>query len=111
MKRFIVSLAVLLILCGCAWAAETFPLKDIEVEYDFDSGISKVQGEITNNSGKSYYFAFFKMNFYDESGKLLGTADIEIHSFKEGETVTFEGLTDRNLSKWKKYKIRLNSSF
>jgi hypothetical protein len=74
-------------------------------------GISMVQGEITNNSGKSYEGALFKLSFYDEGNKLLGAADIAVENFEKGETVTFDGISDKNLSKWKTFKVRLSTSY
>jgi hypothetical protein len=90
--------------------AEKFPLKDVSVEYNSDAAMSVAQGEITNNSGKSYETAIFKLSFYDGAGKLLGAADVAIEDFEAGETVTFEGVGNKNFSKWKSCKIRLELS-
>jgi hypothetical protein len=107
--RLCMFLFLSLVLCGASYSAEPFPLKDVEVEYDM--GMSMVQGEITNNSGKSYEGALFKLSFYDGNNKLLGAADIAIENFGKGETVTFEGVSEKNLSKWETFKIRLNTSY
>jgi hypothetical protein len=72
--------------------------------------MSLVEGEITNNSGKSYETAIFKISFYDASGKLLGAADVAIMNFGSGETVTFDGISEKDLSGWKSYKARLDMS-
>ena len=110
MKKFAISIFIVFVLCACVWAEEPFPLKDVEVEYVNLAGMSRIIGEVTNNSGKSYQMATFKLSFYDESGKLLGAADFLIHNLKEGETVTFESASEKNVSAWKTCKIRLDSS-
>jgi hypothetical protein len=108
-------LAVIFLIASSAVAfaadnTEKFPLKDVSVEYDSDIDMSMVQGEITNNSGKSYEAAIFKLSFYDADGKLLGAADVAIENFEKDETVTFDGISEKNLQKWKSYKIRLELS-
>jgi hypothetical protein len=90
--------------------AEKFPLKDVSVEYNEDVEMSLVEGEITNNSGKSYETAIFKLSFYDGAGKLIGAADIAIMNFENGDTVTFDGVSDKDLSNWETYKVRLDMS-
>jgi hypothetical protein len=49
-----------IIVSSVAYAADPFPLKDVDVEYEGGMEMSMVQGEITNNSGKSYEGALFK---------------------------------------------------
>jgi hypothetical protein len=83
----------------------------VEVDYQEIVDISMVQGEITNNSGKSYEGAIFKLSFYDGNNKLLGAADVAVENFGKGETVTFEGVSQKDLSNWKTYKIRLETSY
>jgi hypothetical protein len=111
MKKLIASVVILLIWTGITYAADPFPLKDVEVEYEDMLEMSMVQGEITNNSGKSYEGALFKLSFYDANNKLLGAADAAVENFGNGETATFEAVSQKDLSKWKTYKIRLETSY
>jgi hypothetical protein len=106
-------IALALSIASIALAADSgdkFPLKDVSVEYNSDLDMSMAQGEITNNSGKSYEAAMFKLSFYDAKGKLLGAVDVAIMDFGKGETVTFEGVGDKDMSEWETYKIRLDMS-
>ena len=111
MKRATFILCIIFLLCASlVWAVdvEEFPVKSVRFEHIED--MTMVQGEITNNSGKSYETALFKMSFYDDAGDLLGAADIAIMNFKEGETVTFDGISMQDLSGAKTHKIRLEMS-
>jgi len=107
----LVVFALLLSFATVGFAAdstEKFQLKDVSVSYM--PGISMVEGEITNNSGKSYETAIFKLSFYDADGKLLGAADVVVMNFEKGETITFDGVSEKDLRKWKTYKVRLDMS-
>ena len=86
---------------------EKFPIKDLDVILRENS--ARIQGEITNNSGKKYESAAFTLSFYNESNKLLGSAMVVILNFEKNETVTFNAVCTKNLSGWKTYKIRLDS--
>jgi hypothetical protein len=109
-SKIVITLLLLIVAALPTFAADKFPLKDISVEYDEDVEMSLVEGEITNNSGKSYEAAMFKLSFYDEAGKLLGAADIAIMNFEAGDTVTFDGISEKDLSNWETYKVRLDMS-
>jgi hypothetical protein len=112
-SKIAIALLLLMITVSIAFAANSddkFPLKDVSVEYSEDAEMSLVEGEITNNSGKSYETAIFKLSFYDETGKLLGAADIAIMNFEAGDTVTFDGISEKDLSNWETYKVRLDMS-
>jgi len=109
MKKTVFVVLFLLLLVSASLAAEEkFPLKDVTVESI--SGMAMVQGEITNNSGKAYNTAIFKISFYDGNGKLVGVADFAIENFSVGETVTFDGVGTKEIKGWKTYKVRLDMS-
>ncbi len=78
-----------------------------------DSGVGyiKVIGEMTNNSGKDYLLAHFRISVYDEDDNLLESELIIISNFSNGQTKTFEGYiyTDYDLSQMSKYKIEFDS--
>jgi hypothetical protein len=111
MKKFAVSIFILFFCLGLAHAADPFILKDVEVEHEDFMEISMVQGDITNNSGKSYEGALFKLSFYDKNDKLLGAVDVAVENFENGETATFEGVSQKDLSEWETYRIRLEMSY
>lgn len=83
-----------------------FLIKDITIDDSF--GITNIKGDMTNNSGKSYKSAIFKMSFYDAADKLIGACDIAILNFQKGETATFDGLTTDDISSAETYRLRLD---
>ena len=111
MKKLVVFLAVLLMFASTVIAAETFPVTNLSVQFESMIGMTTIQGEITNNSGKSYNGCVFKMSFYDDNDKLIGTADVSVMNFNKGETVTFDSFSDKDLRKATKYKIRLDAGY
>lgn len=111
MKKAVLTFLFLFLIGSVSFAAETFPISNLSVEFESMLGMTTIQGEITNNSGKSYEACIFKMSFYDDNGKLLGTADVSVMNFNKGETVTFDSFSDKDLRKTSKYKIRLDVSY
>lgn len=111
MKKYFVLLTAFLIFASAAMAAETFPVSNLSLEYESMMGMTTLQGEITNNSGKSYETCVFKMSFYDDNQKLLGTADVIVMNFNKGETVTFDAFSEKDLRKATNYKIRLDAGY
>jgi hypothetical protein len=87
--------------------AERFPVFDVEVEETF--GRWMVQGQITNNSKRSYSATIFKLSFLGPDNKLLGAVDFVINEFQEGETATFEGISQKSLSGWQSFRLRLEA--
>lgn len=104
--------AVALLFAGIAYSGDKpdkFPVSDVTVEKNV-LGMWEVMGQISNNSGRDYTLTVFKMSFFDENNKLLGTADFIINNFEDGEVVTFEdSAVQKDIGKWKSYKIRLES--
>jgi hypothetical protein len=120
MKSKLFTIAMISVLLTVTYAslthaadnAEKFPLSDISVEYSSGIG-SIIEGQMTNNSGRRYETAIFKISFFDGENKLLGAADVVImEGFEEGDTVTFMAATttDKDVRKWKSYKVRLEMS-
>jgi hypothetical protein len=89
--------------------ADRFPVTDVGVEPTFGN-MCTVQGKITNNSGKNYGMAVFKMSFFDANSKLMGTIDFILNDFTEDETATFEGISQKNLEGWKTFRVRLEAN-
>ena len=110
MKKVFLSLLLVALFCSMALAAGPFPVSNLSVDYDSTMQYSKIEGEITNKSGRSYHTCVFKFSFYDAGKKLLRTADVIIQNFQKGETVTFDGMSTKNLEKAKSYKVRLDTS-
>lgn len=109
MKKIILVFTLILALSGVVFAAnDHFPIKDLSIDYDF--GMTMIEGDITNNSGKSYKSIILKISFYGKNEKLLGAADIVLLDFKKGETATFQDVATKDLSGAKSYKVRVTSS-
>ena len=112
MKKLFLSFLVVLLFCGCVLAADdSFPLKDISVDYNSLSKTSIIEGEITNNSGEDYASASFTLSFYDADDKVIGTADIHITDFANESTSAIKSMSVNDLTDWKTCKVVLVSKF
>ena len=47
-------------------------------------------GEITNNSGKDYYLATFKISLYGKNGGLIAIQEFGLFDFANGTTQSFD---------------------
>lgn len=73
-------------------------------------GLTKLVGEATNRSGKSYQMAMFKASFYDADKKLLGTADVLMFNLGAGQQKSFDAIIQGvNTQRVKSYKIQFES--
>ena len=67
---------------------------------------------MVNRSGKSWRVASFKASLYDARGRLIGTADIHIENFRNGDSRTFDaGLSLREPSRIARFKIAFEDGF
>jgi hypothetical protein len=87
-----------------------FVYKNVSLQ-ELYAGHFKAIGEITNNSGKSYDGAMFKISFYDKNGVLVSIGDILILSFRNGQTKSFDVLVEGNHSKIDGYKIDFEGGY
>jgi hypothetical protein len=85
-----------------------FPIADLAVKSMF-GGAYGIKGRITNNGGKDLEMGMFSISFFDGAGKLLGSGNAFISDFKDGATVTFDGLTRDDISGWASYEVRLET--
>lgn len=110
MRRLFFAVMLLCLFAGLALATQKFELKDVLLKYNPAADMTKIIGDITNNSDKAYERTAFRLSFYDKENKLIGMADFFIKDFKVGETATFETVADGDMQIMSTYKIRLNSS-
>ena len=72
------------------------------------------QGEISNESGKDYNTALFRLSIYDKSA-LMWTGNIKVMGFRKRQTRTFEllleGLNYRSMSAISRYEIYFESGY
>lgn len=62
-------------------------------------------GEISSVSSKSYRLARFILTVYDGNGKILGVGRFTVSNLRPGETKTFDGLIDKQITEPIKYRI------
>jgi len=67
-------------------------------------------GELTNDSGKTYQVATFKLSAYDSTGALIDTGTIMIANFKAKETRSFDSFI-KDLPNYFSYKLDLENGF
>lgn len=93
MRKIVLVLSVILVLAFAfgATGAEKFPVNNASFENN-EIG-TRFIGEITNNSGKNYEQAVFKLSVYDASGKLLDVLQFVMNGFRNGDTDTFEAIS------------------
>lgn len=73
--------------------------------------LPSVIGEITNSSGKDFKMAMFKMSFYDKDETLIGTADIIISNFANGQRKSYDATIGDHVDTGKidRYKIQFEN--
>ncbi len=78
------------------------------------TNIAYAEGEITNDSGKDYNTAIFRMSIYDKN-MLIWSGFIKIRGFRNRQTRTFEipleGFAGGMVSKIAKFEIYFESGY
>ncbi|NBU97093.1 MAG: hypothetical protein EBS19_02580, partial [Spirochaetia bacterium] len=71
----------------------------------------EINGELLNLSGKDFNVSYFKLNFYDSSGRLLTTGKISITGFKKNQKRSFQCFLDyQKVSEISNFTIDFESS-
>ncbi len=86
--------------------AETIEFSNIVVQSRY--GTTMVVGEATNNDDKAHSFTI-KVSFYDESGKLLGTAAGAMNDLNGGETKIFTAMGSEDYTNAAQYKVQVDT--
>jgi hypothetical protein len=67
-------------------------------------------GEITNSSGRDYQIANFILSVYDQNGRLLETAYINVSNIDSGVTKSFQAfLLSTSMNEVAKYKVQFEN--
>lgn len=69
------------------------------------SGVVRVTGEMTNNSGEDHRIATFLITAYDEKGNRIARGNIKIGNFSNGETKSFRAVLSGQYAPIDDYKI------
>lgn len=94
-------------------AASSRPPAKISVDnYDvLQNGYgTEVQGEATNNDTVEHT-AFLKATFYDESGKIVGTANGVVNQLAPGETKTFTLMSVNTIQQYARLKVQVDAIY
>lgn len=90
--------------------SQSFDYKNVTVKSDY--GLTRVIGEVTNKSGRSYAAAIFVVTLYSTDGKLLDTGNAAVSNLGNGDTKSFEApFVGVPHDKIDKYKIQFESGF
>jgi hypothetical protein len=71
---------------------------------------TEMQGEATNNDTVEHT-AFLKATFYNESGKIVGTADGVVNQLTPGDTKTFTLVSANAVRQYARLKVQVDSVF
>lgn len=71
---------------------------------------TEVQGEATNNDTVEHT-AFLKATFYDESGKIVGTADGVVNQLAPGDTKTFTLVSANAVGQYARLKVQVDAVY
>jgi hypothetical protein len=71
---------------------------------------TEVQGEATNNDGVEHSGSI-KATFYNESGRIIGTADGMVTQLAPGETKTFTLISTNAIQKHARLKVQVDAVF
>jgi hypothetical protein len=69
-----------------------------------------VQGEATNNDTVEHT-ASLKATFYDESGKIVGTADGVVNQLAPGDTKTFTVMSTNAVRQYARLKVQVDAVY
>jgi hypothetical protein len=84
-----------------------FDFKNVTMRADY--GLTRVIGEVTNKSGRSYSMANFVVTLYDDKGKLLDTGNAIVSNLANGQTKSFEAdFVGVSTSQVDQYKIQFD---
>jgi hypothetical protein len=71
---------------------------------------TEVQGEATNNDTVEHT-AFLKATFYDEVGKIVGTADGAVNQLAPGDTKTFTLVSANTIQQYARLKVQVDAVY
>jgi hypothetical protein len=71
---------------------------------------TEVQGEATNNDTFEHT-ALLKATFYDESGKIVGTADGVVNQLAPGDTKTFTLMSTNAVRQYARLKVQVDAVY
>jgi hypothetical protein len=71
---------------------------------------TEVQGEATNNDTIEHT-AFLKATFYDDSGKIVGTADGVVNQLTPGDTKTFTLVSPNTVPQYHRLKVQVDTIY
>lgn len=87
--------------------------KEIPIEFsntimNTNTGITTVEGEAKNKDNKPHSFTIV-VGFYDENGKLLGTASGAVNDLNAGDTKTYSAIASGDYSNAKSVKVQVDT--
>ncbi|NLA43534.1 VanZ family protein [Candidatus Saccharibacteria bacterium] len=87
--------------------------KEIPIEFsntimNTNMGVTIVEGEAKNTDNKSHSFTIV-VGFYDENGKLLGTAVGAVNDLSAGDTKTYSAMASGDFSNAKSVKVQVDT--
>ena len=71
---------------------------------------TEVQGEATNNDSVEHS-ASIKATFYNEGGRIIGTADGMVTQLAPGETKTFTLISTNAIRQYARLKVQVDAVF
>jgi hypothetical protein len=71
---------------------------------------TEVQGEATNNDTVEHT-ASLKATFYDETGKIVGTADGVVSQLAPGDTKTFTLVSTNAVQQYARLKVQVDAIY
>lgn len=73
-------------------------------------GMTEIEGEVKNND-KVQHSGLVRISFYDETGKLLGSASGSFRDLQPGQMKVFDALATEDYTAAKSYKIQIDSMY
>lgn len=74
-----------------------------------DLGMTMVYGEVKNNDTKAHSFTV-KVTFYDDAGKIIGTASGAVNDLNGGETKLFSAIGTDDISSATSQKVQVDTT-
>lgn len=92
-----------------AFKSETIEFSNIIIKKSV-LGMTTVEGEVKNND-KVQRTGIVRISFYDDAGKLLGSASGSFSELQPGQVKVFDALATEDYTAAKSYKIQIDSMF